>query len=59
MILRNQTNQTRFIRVNEVDTLVLPGAVVALPDEVGRNLLKEAPADWAVERVLVPPPPPA
>lgn len=47
-----------FLRVNEVDTVVMPDGVVSLPEEKGQALLREAPADWAEEQPLVPPPPP-
>lgn len=58
MILRNVSAMPHFLRVNEVDTLVMPDGVVSLPEEKGRALLRAAPADWAEEQPLVPPPPP-
>lgn len=46
-----------FIRVDEVDTLVMPDGIVSVPDELARALLRDAPGDWAEEQPLVPPPP--
>lgn len=58
MILRNVSSMPHFLRVNEVDTVVMPDGVVSLPEEKGQALLRDAPADWAEEQPLVPPPPP-
>lgn len=58
MILRNVSAMPHFLRVNEVDTVVMPDGVVSLPEEKAQALLREAPTDWAEEQPLIPPPPP-
>ena len=58
MLVRNVSGEPRLVLLKEHAPQVVPsGELVGVDEEAGRMMVSNEPGIWAVEHVLVPPPP--